>query len=755
MSCGTARLAFHASCFPEVRVNLTPTTDNPSATSPVSARTLAHDKKLHLNELAGIVNAPLISVCMPVYNAKRYIGEAIESILAQTFRDFEFLIIDDGSTDRSLAILERYAAQDTRIRLSSRPNAGYVVRLNEMLHQARGDLIARMDADDVALPERFARQVEFLHSHPEVDVVGGAQEQISSKGHYLSIHYDPQGHEEIEERGLTGVCAINHPSVMMRRKAVLAVGGYQVELMPAEDLDLWLRMGERGRLANLPDVITRYRLHDSSVSAIAATPAAQPMAGGCRRGLRPSRHSSAEAEHRAVAASRPHVEASVRDVLRVGGISPGRSARGDTLRPSRCKPGALVVGELAVAGVRYSENEVGQGRGMSPLTSVKRPPCARNRTSRESEMSAVSSAGLKHTVSVVIPLYNTEKYVAECIGSALDQTLRDLEVLVIDDGSRDRSVEIVEEIARRDSRVRLLRHPGGVNLGVSRTRRLGIVEASGEYIAFLDADDAFEPSKLERQVSLMKAHPGCLLCHTGVNVMAISFEDKEFSRLLEPQAKFFSDLWNLFRPEITEYSFLDRDDALRSNLICNSSTLTVAAAVRSAVVATRQVFQAEDFVQWILLAAKGPFVYTPERLTRYRVHSASSSYLISHEYLRYFYSQIETLLTLHVLTDDPELRANAESELFCTLAHIRNIYAENVVSEITDSSPQSRLPPGRFEGSSSGHSALELQSQVNHLQAQVRNMSAQLATIRSSRVYRGLVRVRNLLNGIKPRVIKR
>ena len=130
--------------------------------------------------------------------------------------------------------------------------------------------------------------------------------------------------------------------------------------------------------------------------------------------------------------------------------------------------------------------------------------------------------------------------------------------------------------------------------------------------------------------------------------------------------EFFQTCWNLFRPEIAEYSFLDRPDALRSNLICNSSALALTTAVRSAVVATRQVFQVEDFVQWVLLATKGTFVYTPERLTRYRVHSASASYLISEEYLRYFYSLIEMLLTLHALTDDPGLRASAESELLCT-----------------------------------------------------------------------------------------
>jgi glycosyltransferase involved in cell wall biosynthesis len=241
-------------------------TDNPAASSLFSASTPAHGEQSHASDQGAALNTPLISVCMPVYNAKRYLAEAVESILGQTFRDFEFLITDDGSTDRSLAILKHYAARDARIRLSTGPNAGLVTRLNEMLRQARGDLIARMDADDVALPKRFARQVEFLRSRPEVDVVGGAQEHIDSKGYQLTVHYDPQEHEEIEKCSLAGACPINHPSAMMRRRAVLAVGGYRKE-MTAEDLDLWLRMGEHGRLANLPDVITRYRIHESSLTA--------------------------------------------------------------------------------------------------------------------------------------------------------------------------------------------------------------------------------------------------------------------------------------------------------------------------------------------------------------------------------------------------------------------------------------------------------------------------------------------------------
>ena len=261
-------------------------------------------------------------------------------------------------------------------------------------------------------------------------------------------------------------------------------------------------------------------------------------------------------------------------------------------------------------------------------------------------MSALTPSGVKPTVSVVIPLYNTEKYVAECIESALDQTLRDLEVLVVDDGSQDRSLEIVEEIARRESRVRLLRHPGGANLGVSRTRRLGILEAAGHYIAFLDADDAFEPSKLERQVSLMRANPACVMCHTSMRPIMGHIDDQNISQYSQGRAQHILNLWNGFRPEVTVYSFLDRPDALKIAHICNSSVLAEAVALRTTPAATRQLFQYEDWVQWVLLSTKGPFVFTPEPLTRYRLHAESASYPIHLNSLKDPYSMIEFLLMI-------------------------------------------------------------------------------------------------------------
>jgi GT2 family glycosyltransferase len=208
----------------------------------------------------------VVSVLMPVHNAGPYLARAVESILSQTYVDFEFVIIDDGSTDRSGATLEQYAARDRRIRLVSRRNTGYTIALNELLGLARGDLIARMDADDVALPHRLARQVAFLQEHAEIVCAGSAVQFIDAAGRLLRTGHPGMEHEEILARALNGDCALNHPSVLMRRAAVLRVGGYRPEFEPAEDLDLWLRLGEVGRLINLPDVLLQYRQHSRSFS---------------------------------------------------------------------------------------------------------------------------------------------------------------------------------------------------------------------------------------------------------------------------------------------------------------------------------------------------------------------------------------------------------------------------------------------------------------------------------------------------------
>jgi glycosyltransferase involved in cell wall biosynthesis len=213
-----------------------------------------------------MTQTPLVSVIMPVYNAQRYVAAAVESILNQSFSDFELLITDDGSRDRSLKILQSYAARDARIQLYSQANQGLTRTLNQMIHKARGQYIAILEHDDIALPNRLADEVAFLDQHPEVVCVSGAHDLIDEAGRFLNCLQLPQTNLEIQQAALAGHGSMCHPGAMMRRSALLQVGGYHEGMGLAHDLDLWLRLGELGELANLPQPVVRYRLHSASLS---------------------------------------------------------------------------------------------------------------------------------------------------------------------------------------------------------------------------------------------------------------------------------------------------------------------------------------------------------------------------------------------------------------------------------------------------------------------------------------------------------
>jgi len=208
----------------------------------------------------------MVTVLMAVYNGEKYVIPAIDSVLSQTVEEYEFLIIDDGSTDRSPEILRRFAALDPRIRLIQRENRGLVPTLNEGLAQARGKWILRLDHDDIAYPENIERHLEFIASHPRCVVVGGAFDYIDEKGRYLTTIYQPEDNETIQRMMLCGHNALCDSTLMFDRELAIRVGGYRDEMVLAEDFDLWLRMGEHGELANIPVVVAQYRLHTSSVS---------------------------------------------------------------------------------------------------------------------------------------------------------------------------------------------------------------------------------------------------------------------------------------------------------------------------------------------------------------------------------------------------------------------------------------------------------------------------------------------------------
>lgn len=212
---------------------------------------------------------PAVSVLMPVFNAERYLAEATESILNQTFRDFEFIVINDGSTDAGPEMLEEYAARDPRVRLVSRENRGLVQTLNEGMDLARAPLIARMDADDVSLPERLEKQVAFMAEHPEVVACGTWAYWIDEDGDPISPGARFTTHEEIDGFHMKGQGGgLFHPTVMLRTASLRDINGYRQEILHAEDYDLFLRLAEVGRLACYPEILFHYRMQPMSVGHV-------------------------------------------------------------------------------------------------------------------------------------------------------------------------------------------------------------------------------------------------------------------------------------------------------------------------------------------------------------------------------------------------------------------------------------------------------------------------------------------------------
>ncbi|MFN0032847.1 MAG: glycosyltransferase [Flavobacteriales bacterium] len=211
---------------------------------------------------------PTVSVVMPVYNAERFLRVAVESVLQQTFTDFEFIIINDGSTDKSDTIVQSF--NDARIRsIVNQQNMGVTIALNKAIELCKGRYIARMDADDVSMPERLQRQVEYLHAHPEISLVASVAEMIDLDGEHLGWwNTDRENISEAEIRStIARTNCIAHPTIMIRAE-VMKAHGYRQEKNAAEDYDLWLRLISHGhRIAKLNEPLLRYRIHQQSVTA--------------------------------------------------------------------------------------------------------------------------------------------------------------------------------------------------------------------------------------------------------------------------------------------------------------------------------------------------------------------------------------------------------------------------------------------------------------------------------------------------------
>lgn len=209
------------------------------------------------------MNEVKVTVLMPAYNAGAYIAEAIQSVLQQTFKDFELLIINDGSKDNTVEVISSF--NDDRIVLIEQENMGVAAALNNGLKYARADYIARFDADDICFPLRLEKQYNFISSHPEHIVIGSAAEYMDAAGNYIFTHH-PQGKSDHQIKQLPyNICPFIHASVFYKKDAVQAIG-YNTDAHSFEDHLLWQQLKGRGKMYNMPEPLLSVRLNPGSLT---------------------------------------------------------------------------------------------------------------------------------------------------------------------------------------------------------------------------------------------------------------------------------------------------------------------------------------------------------------------------------------------------------------------------------------------------------------------------------------------------------
>ena len=211
-------------------------------------------------------STPQVSILMPVYNAKNYLKESIESILNQTFSNFEFIIIDDASNDGSLVIIDFYKQRDSRIKVFSNPcNLGIIDNLNKGIQNISTDYIARMDADDIAFPDRIEQQIKFLEENPNISVLGTNMIQIDHNSKIIKPII-LSSESLLIKWNLFFWNPIAHPTVMIRSSLIEDIGGYNKNFLHIEDYELWLRASEKYDFYNLNKVLLYYRVHSTNIS---------------------------------------------------------------------------------------------------------------------------------------------------------------------------------------------------------------------------------------------------------------------------------------------------------------------------------------------------------------------------------------------------------------------------------------------------------------------------------------------------------
>ena len=454
---------------------------------------------------------PKVSVIMSVYNGEKYLREAIDSILNQTFTDFEFIIINDGSTDHTKQILESYS--DPRIRLFHQKNIGLTKSLNIGLKIAEGEYIARMDADDISLPERFSRQVKYLDNNLHVGLLGSRYLQIDEKGVDQNEIQVPIGREDIFNHLLLFGSAFCHSSMMFRKLLAQNAGFYDESMMYAQDYDLGIRIFELCEVVNFPEILQKWRYNASTGISV---------------------KKNIEQKQYADARRAKYIEASIANGL----VDLSRLKSLCRMRPSNRLIASSFLSEcermlpqnlcdsLTYLQVKYIHSsfkwtylnkiaEIYATRGKPGLSfmcfveSLRLNPDQPNILNKAEQLEEQAQPKFpdmlkdnSYHISVIMPTYNRPLQIRDAIQSVLNQTFQDFELIIINDGGTNEVKKTVDAFDSPKIKYFKLK----TNKGLAGALNEGILRARGEYIAYLDDDDIYYPDHFNDLTGHQRKH---------------------------------------------------------------------------------------------------------------------------------------------------------------------------------------------------------------------------------------------------------
>lgn len=472
----------------------------------------------------GAETTPRVSVVIPTYNSDRYIVEAIESILNQTYSDYEIIVVDDGSTDRLLEVLEPYR---DRIRYLYQENQGAPVARNTGIEQARGEFVALLDADDFFLPDKFAHQVACFDTQPNVGIVHSGWQLVDESGQQILAEHKPwSGLPQLDLQAWLLWRPVLPSAMMFRRNWLERVGGFDPDRPPVEDVDLVLRMVAIGcQSAWLRQITVNYRQHGASLTA-QNTPKCAKVFDAIYNDFFARADLTQEAYDLEKSARFNCLVWLAWRLYYTGYFA----EMADYLQRSLPYTPYLLTETVAHWTRLFRDYAAGTGE--------KLDICALRNLSAWQHLLHTVALTKPPRVSVVVPAYNCDRYVQQAIESVLDQSYSDYEIIVVNDGSTDETAQALQPYLDR------IRYYEQENQGAATTRNRALRLARGELIAFLDADDLFLPDKLARQVACFDADPTIDCVQSGWRII-----DRDGKALSDVQAWQYApelDLENFF-----------------------------------------------------------------------------------------------------------------------------------------------------------------------------------------------------------------